>query len=149
MKVFFAVILILSLSGSVFCQRAECFPFEKLSTEKRQKAENLLLKALDSESLFTIVGGLKPMSSGFAAFSFSASQIRNISETEAIRILNKFPDEVSRKKADNEEKIQIRQAESFFKRRQTLSEIDETKEILRFFRCGNNFFADVQHFAKQ
>lgn len=45
----------------------QCFPVEKLDAETRQLAETLLLRALDREALYTFVGGIKPMSSGFAA----------------------------------------------------------------------------------
>ncbi len=45
--------------------RAECFPVETLPADLRPLAEELLLKILDSEALYTVVGGLKPMSSGY------------------------------------------------------------------------------------
>lgn len=45
--------------------RHECFPLERLPQPLRQKSEALLLRALDTEALFTLIGGLKPMSSGF------------------------------------------------------------------------------------
>jgi hypothetical protein len=48
--------------------RDQCFPFERLAPAVRADAEALLLKALDSEALYTVVGGLKPLSSGFASF---------------------------------------------------------------------------------
>lgn len=48
--------------------REQCFPFERLAPAVRADAEALLLKALDTEALYTIVGGLKPLSSGFASF---------------------------------------------------------------------------------
>jgi hypothetical protein len=54
--------------------RCECFPTERLPADLRAKSEDLLLKALDSEALYTIVGGLKPMSSGFASFKFSVEK---------------------------------------------------------------------------
>lgn len=148
MKFLRAIGLILFFSSFVSGQRAECFPFEKLPLEKRKKAEELLLKALDSESLYTIIGGLKPMSSGFVSFTFSVAQIRNISEVEARQMLKNFQDERTRQNATDEQKNQLRRAENFLKRLETLREIDETREILRYFRCGDNFFADVQHFAK-
>jgi hypothetical protein len=43
--------------------RVQCFPFETLSPELRLLAERTLLEALDREALFTLIGGLKPMSS--------------------------------------------------------------------------------------
>ena len=116
MKFLFTFLLILSFSGLSFGQRLECFPFEKLTPEKRKAAEELLLKALDSEALYTIVSDLKPMSSGFANFQ---TEIR-----------------VPRDEKKKEE------------RRNTLAKIGDTREILRHFKCGENLFADVHHFAK-
>jgi len=49
---------------------AECFPFERLPEALRPKADAMLLQALDGEALYTIAGGLKPMSSGFVSSSF-------------------------------------------------------------------------------
>lgn len=48
--------------------RDACFPFERLSPAVRAEAETLLLQALDTEALYTLVSGLKPVSSGFASF---------------------------------------------------------------------------------
>lgn len=48
---------------------SECFPFERLAAPVRAHAETLLLRALDGEGLYTIAGGLKPMSSGFVSLS--------------------------------------------------------------------------------
>lgn len=47
----------------------ECFPFERLAPTTRADAEAMLLRALDGEALYTIAGGLKPMSSGFVSLS--------------------------------------------------------------------------------
>jgi hypothetical protein len=54
---------------------AECFPVEDLSAEDAQEADRLLLQALDSEALYTIVGGLKPMSAGFIDPAFDTVEI--------------------------------------------------------------------------
>ena len=51
-----------------------CFPVETLSPEERVLAEALLLKALDGEALFTLIGDLKPMSSGFISLRVSATE---------------------------------------------------------------------------
>lgn len=48
--------------------RSQCFPIESLPPVQRQRAETLLLKAMDGEALYTIVGGLKPMSSGWLSY---------------------------------------------------------------------------------
>jgi hypothetical protein len=45
-------------------QTAACFPVESLSPEDRLVAERLLLAIGDSEALYTLANGLKPMSSG-------------------------------------------------------------------------------------
>ncbi|RYX81607.1 hypothetical protein EON83_23460 [bacterium] len=49
--------------------RAECFPVEGLSPSMRADAEKLLLRVLDSEGLYTLVGGIKPMSSGWLSLN--------------------------------------------------------------------------------
>jgi hypothetical protein len=63
--------------------RCECFPTERLPADLRARSEALLLKAMDSEALYTIIGGLKPMSSGFASFKFSVEKpdLAQIEET--------------------------------------------------------------------
>lgn len=66
----------------------ECFPFERLPAGLRPRAEETLLKALDGEALYTIAGGLKPMSSGFVSASI-AMDAPDLAETEALRqVLN-------------------------------------------------------------
>lgn len=50
--------------------REQCFPLETLAPDLRARAEALLLQALDGEALYTLVGGVKPMSSGWLSHSF-------------------------------------------------------------------------------
>jgi len=50
--------------------RSECFPADRLPADARAKSEEILLKALDNEALFTLVGGLKPMSTVGTTFRF-------------------------------------------------------------------------------
>ncbi|WP_052298778.1 hypothetical protein [Isosphaera pallida] len=70
--------------------RSECFPIERLSPEQRNEAEALLLKLLDGEGLYTVVTGLKPVSSGFWVGRFRVDQ-PDLTELERIRtILNAF-----------------------------------------------------------
>ncbi|MEM8735339.1 MAG: hypothetical protein AAGG44_13995, partial [Planctomycetota bacterium] len=45
--------------------RNACFPLETLDESSRHLSKKLLLDALDSEALFTLVGGIKPVSEGF------------------------------------------------------------------------------------
>lgn len=70
--------------------RAGCFPFERLPMPERAKAEELLLRALDSEALYTIVGGIKPMSSGFGQMRFPVKSIDLAQLEERRRILAHF-----------------------------------------------------------
>jgi hypothetical protein len=43
---------------------APCFPVEALPSVERQRAEEVLLAMADGEGLYTLAGGLKPVSSG-------------------------------------------------------------------------------------
>ena len=54
--------------------RSECFPADRLPADLRAKSEDMLLKALDAEALFTLAGGLKPMSSVGGTFTFPVDQ---------------------------------------------------------------------------
>lgn len=63
---------------------SECFPFERLPESLRPRAEEMLLRALDGEALYTIAGGLKPMSSGFVSSSIKVDA-PDLAEAEATR----------------------------------------------------------------
>lgn len=63
---------------------ADCFPFERLPESLRARAEVMLLQALDGEALYTIAGGLKPMSSGFVSSSFKVDA-PTLDEADATR----------------------------------------------------------------
>jgi hypothetical protein len=88
----FAIVALLPplLAFSLAAQRpgpfsaAECFPFERLPQGLRPRAEETLLRALDGEALYTIAGGLKPMSSGFVSASI-AVDAPDLVEAEALR----------------------------------------------------------------
>lgn len=142
--------LIVIFSHSASAQsvaRRDCFPFEKLPTEQRKQAEELLLKALDSEALYTIVGGLKPMSSGFQSFQIQV-QLPRVEPAEAEKTIG----ELEGKKAEEssaDEKRRLSQAKNAVERRQTLDKINETRQIFAQWRCGEDeLFADVHHFAR-
>ncbi len=85
--------------------RAACFPVEELAVADRVKAEELFLKILDSEGLYTVVGGVKPMSSGFVS-------ARGLADAK------RFP------------------------------EAEEAQRLLAYFRCGDDIWATMHHFAK-
>jgi hypothetical protein len=55
--------------------RESCFPIELLPAGERPQAEELFLKLMDSEALYTVIGGVKPMSSGFVSFRLPASSL--------------------------------------------------------------------------
>lgn len=57
-------------AAAVSC--SECLVLDKLPPELRRKSEELLLRALDGEGLYTLVSGLKPMSAGMVSFTFPA-----------------------------------------------------------------------------
>ncbi len=61
------------LAHAVPCD--ECFPLEQLEPRLRHQAEQVLLNMLDRESLYTVVGGLKPMSSSFARLGFGTEPL--------------------------------------------------------------------------
>ena len=64
--------------------RTDFFPMEKLSTQSQKLSEDLLLAALDSEALYTIVGQLKPVSEGFWGTYFPIES-GDLSEIEKVR----------------------------------------------------------------
>jgi hypothetical protein len=78
------ICLIVLQASAAGASRCECFPTEKLPADMRARSEALLLKAMDSEALYTIIGGLKPMSSGFASFKFSVDK-PNLAQIEETR----------------------------------------------------------------
>lgn len=82
----FPIVCFFAVYSPARAARCECFPTERLPADLRAKSESLLLKALDSEALYTIIGDLKPMSSGFASFKFSIEKpdLAQIEETRRL-----------------------------------------------------------------
>jgi hypothetical protein len=70
--------------------RAQCFPVEELPPDLRAKAERVLLDALDREALFTVVGGVKPVSEGFWTLKWDAGGGSPEAVDEARRVLATF-----------------------------------------------------------
>lgn len=142
-------LLLLSLLTATQAQnvsRKDCFPFENLPLAQRQKAEDLLLKALDGESLYTLIGGLKPMSSSFKSFQLQVGLPR-IEFAEA----EKTNAALGAKKAEdlsNEEKSRLAVAKQAIERKRVLDEIAKTKKIFEHWRCGDEIYADMQHYAQ-
>lgn len=69
MRTLFACFLCCLATGGVAVasevSRPECFPIERVEPALRAKAEALLLETMDSPALYTVIGGLKPMTSSF------------------------------------------------------------------------------------
>jgi hypothetical protein len=55
-------------------RREDCFAIESLPKELQKLSKKILLDALDSEALYTIVGGIKPVSEGFHSFFIEATE---------------------------------------------------------------------------
>ncbi|MGC8794056.1 MAG: hypothetical protein ACP5U2_11765 [Bryobacteraceae bacterium] len=71
--------------------RAEaCFDVESLPADSREAAEELFLKMLDSEGLYTLAGGIKPASSGFVRFVVDAEATTLDEVDKARRLLEHF-----------------------------------------------------------
>lgn len=67
---------------------ASCFPFETLPAPLRPKAAELLLRALDSEALYTIASDLKPMSSGIESIRIDVAKPDLAAADDLRRILD-------------------------------------------------------------
>jgi hypothetical protein len=79
------VLLVLGLPAAAQTTAcADCFAVERLAPAVRARSEELLLKALDNESLYTLVGGMKAMSSGVKGLQFSVEK-PDLREVEEIR----------------------------------------------------------------
>jgi hypothetical protein len=70
---FFCCLATGSVAGASEVPRPECFPIERVEPALRAKAEALLLETMDSPALYTVIGGLKPMTSSFLS-SLSGTQ---------------------------------------------------------------------------
>ncbi len=80
------ILLLASAANSQPVPRRECFPIERLPASLRARAEETLLALLDSEALYTVVGGVKPISSGFVRLSLkvAAPDTRALNELQQI-----------------------------------------------------------------
>lgn len=140
------VLLLHTVAWSQGVPRSECFPFEELSADQRKAAEEMLLKAMDEAALYTIIGGLKPLSTGIKTFQIPTSLPR-ISDDEAARTVT----ELGNKKADDltaDEKGRLNLANRTIERKDTLDSIANVRAFLAKWRCGDDIFADVYHFSQ-
>lgn len=83
-----SVVVFVALAGlaPASVPRDEAFPIHELPPNLRARAEAVLLRALDTEALYTVVGGIKPMSSGFVSHreSVDTPDLTRIEETRRI-----------------------------------------------------------------
>lgn len=127
--------------------KEQCFNFEGLSPELRKRSEELLLRAMDHASLYTLAGGLKPMSSGFAA----SKQITTSLPAMDIKMAETVVAELGKKDKvalTDDEKQRLGQAENVVQRANTLKEFEELRTIVKYWRCGEEIFADLHHFTQ-
>lgn len=126
-------------------EKARCFDTERLSPPLREKSEALLLQALDTEHLFTIATGLKPMSAGFfrADVSLFAPDM-DATEAEAVIATQGDADVDALDATDRAELETARRART---RSQALEEIEDVRSILATWRCGGQIHADLVHYA--
>jgi hypothetical protein len=94
---FFARLLFMALfavaaarAGGPPARADSCFPVEELPPEDRREAEELFLRILDSEGLYTLAGGIKPASSGFVRFVLDAEAGSLEPADRARRLLESF-----------------------------------------------------------
>jgi hypothetical protein len=88
--VVFLVFASASLAAGQPATRSQCFPVEQLDAANRAKAQTLFLKILDSEGLYTIAGGSKPMSSSFVMFYVDTGNADPNEVDETRRLLDLF-----------------------------------------------------------
>lgn len=139
----------LSAAGHATAQPSEkeqCFNFDALTPELRAKSEAYLLHALDTEPLFTLASGLKPMSGGF--FNASVRPVAHSRRTseEASAVVNKL----GRKRGSSlreDERAALASAQEIVKDAAAWKEIEELREILPTWKCGGEVYADVVHYA--
>jgi hypothetical protein len=67
---------------------SQCFPATELPPDLRAKSEEMLLRALDNEALYTLAGGLKPMSTVGSTVTFTVEQPDLTAIAERRRLLS-------------------------------------------------------------
>lgn len=65
--------------------REQAFPLHILPPHLQGQAEAILLRLLDREGLYTVIGGLKPMSSAFVTYSFDPSNPEEVAQLDTLR----------------------------------------------------------------
>jgi hypothetical protein len=68
--------------------RSQCFPADRLPPDLRTKSEEMLLRALGNEALYTLVRGLKPMSTVGSTLTFDVDTPDSAAIAERRRLLS-------------------------------------------------------------
>lgn len=126
-------------------QKSMCFDTGALSPELQTKSEALLLDALDSEHLFTLATGLKPMSAGFYGTEVTTSAPA-MASAQAQAIIAAHID-VDFESLDDAARVQVETARTVQARETALQEIEDVRAILATWRCGDQIQADLLHYA--
>ncbi len=126
-------------------EKARCFNVDGLSPPLREKSEALLLEALDTEHLFTLVSGLKPMSAGFFSAKASVSA-PDMDVPEADAVIAAYGD-ADADALDAADRAKLETARAARTRSDALQEIEDVRSILATWRCGEQIQADLVHYA--
>lgn len=141
-------LLALSVSGPTSAQptqKSACFDAGTLSPALQARSEALLLDALDSEHLYTLATGLKPMSAGFFGAQVAMSA-PDMAAEQAQRVLDDHADaDLSR--LDATARTDLETARAVQARIAALQEIEDVRTILATWRCGGQIHADLVHYA--
>ena len=87
---FITILFVASIAAAQNIPIEQCFPIEQIPTQERADAEALFLQLMDSESLYTVIGAVKPMSGGFTTFRLPAYSLDASKVDQARRHLEAF-----------------------------------------------------------
>jgi len=84
-------LLLLAIAASTLLSaqpvpRTQCFALESLPPDQRAESDALLLRTLDSEALYTVITGLKPMSGSFLSHQLDVAK-PDLARVEKLRQL--------------------------------------------------------------
>jgi hypothetical protein len=118
------ILLLVGIARGSYAQAAkqDCFSIERAPGHLRSRAEALLLETADSSALYTLITGLKPLSSNFLSSLGPARPPRPEASLPGALV---FP------------------TEDLTSDTATLREIDELHQLMEFLTCGSEFRATV------
>lgn len=74
-----------SASAGQGVPRLQAFPIESLPPHLQAQAEAILLRLMDREGLYTVIGGIKPMSSAFVTYTFDPANEQEVARLDTLR----------------------------------------------------------------